>query len=112
MKFNRRSPQFNLKRSAEIFQKKKKEVCSNILQNDSEQVDNDACRRTEQGIKTIMHEPFIFFTPTTDWIDKSDSLQSRSDFEQGWRATKKARLDYKLAMQVLEYKVVLVKGST
>jgi hypothetical protein len=29
--------------------KKKKKVCTNILQNDSEEVDNYACRRTEQG---------------------------------------------------------------
>ena len=49
-----------------------------------------------------MGEPrLIFFTPTTDWIDKSDSSQFRSDFGQGWRATK-ARSGCKRVMQALE----------
>jgi len=36
----------------------------------------------------------------TDWIDKSDSSQFRSDFGQGWRATKKVRSGCKRAMRV------------
>jgi hypothetical protein len=40
----------------------------------------------------------------TDWIDKSDSSQFRSDFEQGWKATKKAKLGCKQEMRVLEFK--------
>jgi hypothetical protein len=50
------------------------------------------------------HPRLVFFTPTTDWIDKSDSSQFRSDFGQGWRATKKVRSGCKPVMQVLEYK--------
>ena len=49
-----------------------------------------------------MGDHALFFTPTTDWIDKSDSSQFRSDFGQGLRATKKVRSGYKRVMQVLE----------
>ena len=37
----------------------------------------------------------------TDWIDKNDFSQFRSDFGQGWRATK-VRSGCKRVMQVLE----------
>jgi hypothetical protein len=71
------------------------------------EVDNYACRirdRTEQKGLSIHREPrLVYFTPTTDWIDKSDSSQFRSDFGQGWRATKKVRSGCKRVMRVLEY---------
>ena len=71
-------------------------------------VDNYACRRdrTEQqeDWKLSIHggARLVFFTPTTDWIDKSDSSQFRSDSGQGWRATKKVRSGCKRVMRVLE----------
>ena len=75
----------------------------------NQKVDNYACRsdRTEQkrDWKLSIHRgatPSIFFTPTTDWIDKNDSSQSRSEFGQGWRATKKVRSGCKRVMQELE----------
>lgn len=51
-----------------------------------------------------MGHAMYFFTPMTDWIDKNDSSRFRSDFGQGWRATKKARLGCKRVMRVLECK--------
>ena len=44
----------------------------------------------------------VFFTPTTDWIDRNDSSQFRSDFGRGWRATKKVRSGCKRVMRVLQ----------
>ena len=59
--------------------------------------------RTKNDWKLSIHgrPRLVFFTPTTDWIDKSDSSQFRSDFGQGWRATKE-RSGCKRVMQVLE----------
>ena len=61
-------------------------------------------RSKREDWKLSIHEGAtsrISFTPTTDWIDKSDSSQFRSDFGQGWRATK-VRLGYRRVMQVLK----------
>jgi hypothetical protein len=38
----------------------------------------------------------------TDWIDKCDSSQFRSDYEQGWEPPKQVRSGCKQEMQVLE----------
>ena len=55
-------------------------------------------------LKLSIHggQRLVFFTPTMDWIDRSDFSQFHSDFRQDWRATNEVRSGCKRVMQVLE----------